>query len=253
MSIGIQDQLVYRFNLGVMLLKEILVFSVFLILWMNIYNGDQQIGNYSFAQIIIYYLAVSLLQLMANENIAWILSEDIEEGHILNFILKPLKSIWYFLSLNLGFKMSNLLILAPVYAILFIVLVFFHMITLQGIFWFIIFAFGSFLLGFYIFYFIGTLAFFTESSWGIIITWSIAGNFLGGNILPLDIFPDWLLHINNFLPFQYLFYIPAKTLSGDFQGIYTHLLLLLMWIGIFYTLGYLNWFLGTRKYEAYGN
>jgi ABC-2 type transport system permease protein len=109
-----------------------------------------------------------------------------------------------------------------------------------------------------LFLFIGSLllAVFLSSSFSMIMNlslfWTISGEgvvyiapaflmLLSGIIIPVPFFPEWIKPVINLLPFRGLIDIPIQIYLGqiDGQGIITHLLLQLSWIGLLLLAGHI--------------
>ncbi|OGY78984.1 MAG: hypothetical protein A3B74_03805 [Candidatus Kerfeldbacteria bacterium RIFCSPHIGHO2_02_FULL_42_14] len=251
-KLSIQNQIVYRFNITVFALKEVIVAFALIIFWHAVYQDGFTLGNFSFHSLVVYYLTVALMQLASSEGIAWNLIEDIQEGNILNFILKPLQSIWFFLARTIGGKIGQSFFLWPLLGFIFIGFWYFHLVTMLSIVAFFLFFILALLLSYFTYFLIAIIAFYTESSWAFILFWHFISSFLGGAFLPLDAFPLWLQHLSAFLPFQYLFYVPARFLAGDFENFWFALLIVFAWISIFALLSKFLWHIGIKSYEAYG-
>jgi ABC-2 type transport system permease protein len=78
--------------------------------------------------------------------------------------------------------------------------------------------------------------------------------FLSGAMLPLSILPAWILPVSNLLPFQYLGYIPSALASGTISIHHAplYLSMSIVWCLIFWMITKSIWFLGMRKYGAFG-
>ncbi|OGY81708.1 MAG: hypothetical protein A3F54_01445 [Candidatus Kerfeldbacteria bacterium RIFCSPHIGHO2_12_FULL_48_17] len=250
--LSFQDALAYRFNLVFLIFKEFLMLGVFVLLWSTIYSEGNSLAGFEFRDILLYYFGVSFISLSASDAVAWILSDDIRQGNVLNFILKPLRGFWYWFCINLGHRTGNGIFIIPLYVIGFCVLIFGHYLLLEAFLMYLVFVVGMFFLMFVVYFFLGTIAFFTDSAWGFILSWIFIAGFLGGRILPVDAFPQWLIKINAFLPFQYFYYVPARMLAGDFSHAGFFALMLIAWTVFFAAAGQSIWYYGLRRYEAYG-
>jgi ABC-2 type transport system permease protein len=76
----------------------------------------------------------------------------------------------------------------------------------------------AFLVSFSFDYFIGLLAFYTESTWGLSMTKEILVAVLSGALVPLQFFPDFLQKVLLLLPFQAIYYTPLMMVSKPDVG-----------------------------------
>ena len=76
----------------------------------------------------------------------------------------------------------------------------------------------AFVVSFSFDYFIGLLAFYTESTWGLSMTKEILIAVLSGALVPLQFFPDALQKVLLLLPFQAIYYTPLMLVSKPDVG-----------------------------------
>jgi ABC-2 type transport system permease protein len=82
--------------------------------------------------------------------------------------------------------------------------------------------------------FLGVFAFWLEDAKGLEFLYSKIVFTLGGMLVPLDIFPQWLHTICIYLPFSYIAYYPAKLFVGfDFTSFFKILSMEIVWITVF--------------------
>ena len=82
LNIGIQNQLVYRVNFLFRACFGLLPLIAMISVWRTIYRGhENDIGGYTLAQMISYYLVVTLVDMLTavNED-DWQIAADIREG-----------------------------------------------------------------------------------------------------------------------------------------------------------------------------
>src|SRR5437667_1833978 len=102
-NIGIKNNLTYRFNFLMRTLFGLIRLVAMLYVWRTIYEGKgagSTVGDYSLAQMISYYLLVTVVDALTavNED-DWQIAGDIKDGNISQFLLKPIDYLWYRLCL----------------------------------------------------------------------------------------------------------------------------------------------------------
>src|SRR5881392_1713691 len=110
-AIGIQNNLTYRFNFLARTLFGFIPLVAILYVWRTIYEGQGQgtVGNYSLAEMISYYLLVTIVDaLTAVNGDDWQIAADIKDGNISQFLLKPIDYLWYRLCLFLSGRLTYL-------------------------------------------------------------------------------------------------------------------------------------------------
>src|SRR5881392_1817969 len=114
-AIGIQNNLTYRFNFLARTLFGFIPLVAILYVWRTIYEGQGQgtVGNYSLAEMISYYLLVTIVDALTavNED-DWQIAADIKDGNISQFLLKPIDYLTYRLCLFLSGRVTYLAVAA---------------------------------------------------------------------------------------------------------------------------------------------
>src|SRR5882757_9233029 len=114
--VGLQSNLVYRVNFAVRGFFSFFHLIVVFILWSAAYAGNAGIGGFSFGQTFTYFVALIVVQFMIGAfNEDYQISEEIRNGLINQFLLKPVNYFAYRFSIYLAARLvTGLLILLPV-------------------------------------------------------------------------------------------------------------------------------------------
>src|SRR5712671_5006579 len=115
-NIGIQNNLTYRFNFLARALFGLIPLTAVIMLWRKIYAGkadDSVIASYTLAQMISYYLLVTIVDALTavNED-DWQIAADIKDGNISQFLLKPIDYLTYRLCLFFSGRVTYLAVAA---------------------------------------------------------------------------------------------------------------------------------------------
>src|SRR4051812_32146513 len=104
--IGLQSNLVYRWNFAVRGFFSMFHLAVVFILWGAAYRGTTDIGGFSFGQTLTYFLAMLVLQFFVGAfNEDYQISEEIRNGLINQFLLKPINYFLYRFSIFLAARL----------------------------------------------------------------------------------------------------------------------------------------------------
>jgi ABC-2 type transport system permease protein len=90
---------------------------------------------------------------------------------------------------------------------------------------------------------------------GLVILSMAIESVLGGQIFPLDLLPDWLFRISQYLPYYYQMYFPVAVFTGrlnDPAAAVTGLGIQACWVVIILALGQFLWRRGLRLHTAVG-
>ncbi len=259
LNVGIQNNLTYRFNFLARTLFGLIPLMAVLYLWRTIYGSNPAtvISSYSLAQMISYYLLVTVVDALTavNED-DWQIAADIREGNISPFLLKPIDYLWYRLCLFLSGRVTYVAVALLPLALFFLYLHQYLVLPVSGA------AFGFFLvslvltalLQFFMSYTMAMLAFWVlEVSTFIFILFAFE-YIASGHLFPLDILPAGLAHALNFTPFPYQLYFPVGVYMGKIAGadLWRGLAMQVFWVAAAFCLARFAWQRGIRKYAAFG-
>src|SRR3954463_302892 len=97
-TVGIQNNLTYRFNFLARTVFGFTPLMAIIFVWKAIYAGKEgaNVGAYSLPQMISYYLIVTIVDaLTAVSEDDWQIAADIKDGNISQFMLKPIDYLTY--------------------------------------------------------------------------------------------------------------------------------------------------------------
>jgi ABC-2 type transport system permease protein len=255
--IGLQSNLVYRWNFGVRSIFWFFQLLVVYILWGAAYRGHALIGGYSFPQTLTYFVIIFVLQFFIGAfNEDYQISEDIRNGLINQFLLKPINYFAYRLSVfaaarvvSGAFGVMALLVALPVFR---------GYLEMPHEAWRILLGVPAMaltaIIQFSIAYCFGLLAFSFLEIQGFVILSMAVETLLGGQIVPLDLLPPGVFNAVRYLPFFYQAYFPAAIFTGrqglDFalQG----LVIQAFWAFALVCLAEFVWKRGLRHHTAAG-
>jgi len=254
---GLQSNLVYRWNFGVRSIFWFFHLAVVYILWGAAYAANPTIGGYTFAQTLTYFVVIFVLQFFIGAfNEDYQISEDIRNGLINQFLLKPIHYYGYRLSVfaaarvvSGAFGIVALLVALPIFRGYIVIPHDWTLIALS-----IPAMCLTAIIQFSIAFCFGLLAFWFLEIQGFVILSMAVETLLGGQIVPLDLLPPAVFNVIRFLPFFYQAYFPAAILTGrkgvDFalQG----LAIQAFWAFVLVCLAEFVWRKGLKHHTAAG-
>ena len=259
-AVGIQNNLTYRFNFLARSLFGLVPLIAILYVWRTIYSGKGSggmVGSYSFAQMVSYYLLVTIVDALTavNED-DWQIAADIKDGNISQFLLKPIDYLWYRLCLFFSGRVTYLAVTAlPLAIFIFCLRKYFvlpHHAATLGVFFVSIALTG--LLQFFMSYVMAMLAFWVmEVSTFIFILFAFE-YIASGHLFPLDILPAPLASALYFTPFPYQLAFPISIYMEKITGVdlARGLAIQFGWVAASYALARFAWNRGIKKYAAAG-
>jgi ABC-2 type transport system permease protein len=260
LNIGIQNTLVYRVNFLFRAAFGLIPLLATIYLWRTIYEGKPggaSIAGYGLAQMISYYLIVTVVDALTavNED-DWAIAADIKDGNISQFLLKPIDYLRYrFCLFAAGRLIYTVVAVMPVALFIFCLREYFvapkDAATLG---WFALSLSLAGLLQFLMSYTMALLAFWVlEVATFIFILYAFE-YIAGGHLFPLDILPPAVAQALNFTPFPYLLYFPVSVYLGQATGEALRLGLMVqaLWVVAAYGVARIVWNRGIKKYSAVG-
>lgn len=256
--VGLQSNLIYRWNFAVRSVFSVFHLAVVFILWGAAFKTSPVIGGFDFKATLTYFVVLFALQFLVGAfNEDYQISEEIRNGLINQFLLKPINYYAYRLSIFAAARLvSGGIVLLP---ILLIVVPFFgHHLAFHWVLWRVALAIPAAALAamvqFTIAYCFGLLTFWFLEIQGFVILSMAIEAVLGGQMFPLDLLPAKLLLVAKYLPFYYQMYFPAAILTGrvDHAWAVRGLVVQLCWVVVLMGCSLLLWRRGLRRYTAVG-
>jgi ABC-2 type transport system permease protein len=210
--------MIYRFGFVFTVLGNVVYMGVSYYLWRSIYADATTLHGLTFDETFLYVALGSAVFILLKTYADWYISYEIREGIIAIYLTKPLDFQLYALFTSLGSVLMNLTAIT-VPTLLLLGLVF--RITPSpgpGLVLFPVSLLLAFFVNFSFDYFIGLLAFYTESTWGLSMTKEILVAVLSGALIPLQFFPDAIQRVLLLLPFQAIYYTPLMMVSKPNVG-----------------------------------
>jgi ABC-2 type transport system permease protein len=220
--------LVYRFGFLFTILGNIIYLGVAYYLWKSIYRYSDTIRGLTFDETFLYVGLGSAIFILLKTYADWIIHYEIREGMIAVYLTKPIDFQLYALAANFGSLLMGLTTVSIPTALI-LAFVFKVKVALGiGLLLFPISLLLAFLISFSIDYFVGVMAFYSESVWGLSITKEIIVTVFSGALIPLQFFPDAIQKILFWLPFQAIYHTPIMMITKADQGLNVFLPMLLI-------------------------
>lgn len=255
MQVAASNHLAYKLNFFLLILGPTVVFFfVKYSLWNAIFglSGTMSVQGYDLKGMLRYQGFVLVVSLLAQGYNSMNLAEDIRMGRISSYLIYPFQFWQFHLASFFGFQTIQVVLaaitiatlglsgvispLTPVALVQGILLS-----ALVGAFWFA----TSFV--------IGLVSFWLEETWVLRVMLLMITQFLSGAILPLELYPGWLVKTLQWTPFPYMTYAPVKIMAGEYGGsVAAAAATLVFWLIAVGFLGSFIWRKGLKLYTAAG-
>lgn len=257
-NLGLQSNLVYRWTFAVRGTLALVHLVVVFTLWGAVYATQGSVGGFDVRQTLTYFVVLLPLSfLIGASNEDYQISEEIRNGMINQFLLKPINYYAYRFSVFVAARLvTGGLALLPLLG----VLPFLWPSLAIPDDWPARLAYGlpamlmSAVIQFTIAYCFGLLTFWFLEIQSFVIMSMAVEMLLGGMMFPLDLMSAALYQISQYLPYYYMMYFPAAILTGriplaDLGGA---LALQAGWVVLLLAFGHLLWSRGLRRHTAVG-
>lgn len=227
--------------------------------WKSVFavSGKSTIGGLSFEQTMVYFFIVLFVDLSVRGSAqkVSVVAQEVYDGTLSRYLLYPAN---YF-----AFKISRILVFV-VLALIQMSFGYFLMGALIG-FENPMFEFNSILQGLVslvpalILYFLCSatlemVAFWAEGVWSLNVILRFVSGFLGGNFMPLAMFPEAWQKVLTALPFYSMVGFPAEAFMGrhSWQDVVSNLGLSALWTMVFLGFSFVLWRQGLKRFAGVG-
>jgi ABC-2 type transport system permease protein len=270
-QISINERLIYRGDFMLGTLMRFLPTLTQIFLWWAIYDvisdpasadsaagPDGTIAGYRYGDMVAYYLLVIISRAFSSmPGLTSGIANQIRNGEVKRFLIQPVDMQGCLLMQRIAHKLVYYLIATLPFALVFFLCRDFFVDgwpAADVMLVFVLSLMTSFLLGFYLEYCIGLVGFWFLEVTSLTFIYMLMNFLLSGHMFPLDLLPDTIRSVVDFLPFKYLAYFPAAVFLGKTRGaeMWEGLLIEIGWVLFFIILSRILWWRGVKRYSGFG-
>jgi len=253
--VGFVNTLAYRLRYYTGIVTYFIYVSVYYFIWKAIYANGKAIEGFDFGAMLTYVAVGWIIRSFYFNNIDQDLSQQVAEGKLAMDLIKPVNIQLMYVSQALGESIFRLgLLTAPTAAILLLVYPLKHPASWTH--------FGVFLasgvLAFFIVaainFAVGTLAIRLISILGLLRAKYFLLELFSGLLIPISFFPHSFQVALNFMPFQYISYVPLLIYLGKIQGrgLWQAIGMQVFWVAALLAIGHMMWKWSSQKITIQG-
>ena len=219
--ITIATQTAYLAEIAIRTVFLAMVLYIFVQLWTVTYEamGRQTVAGFSVAQMI-WYLVVTEAVMLSRPRVSREIDQDVRSGDVAYQLIRPYDYVLFRMAQYMGerlLRIGSCLLIGSALALLYVgpialspaALVAAGLVLLTG-------AAIDFLGAVAV----GLCAFWIEDTAPLQLLYDRAIMLLGGLLLPIELFPEWIGQILMALPFQLILYAPARmAVTGDLSSL----------------------------------
>ncbi len=253
--VGFVNTLAYRLRYYTGIVTYFIYVSVYYFIWKAIYEHSAEIEGFDFSQILTYIAVGWIIRSFYFNNIDQEIAYQVTEGRLAMDLIKPVNTQLMYVAQALGESLFRLGLLTVPTALI-LLLVYPIRRPSSGVNF--VGFFASVVLSFFIVaginFAIGTFAIRLKSILGLLRAKYFLLELFSGLLLPISFFPEILQKILNFLPFQYISYIPVLIYLGKLSGmgILRALGIQIFWVIALLAIGDAMWRWSSRKITIQG-
>ena len=252
----LQRLLAYRARVLVWLLLDVSTVAILPFFWLALYGGKDALNGFSRADIVTYYIIIGFIGLLDTSHVSRHTHESILQGTLSTPLVQPYSFILNKFTKENSYKVFSggfAFLLAPL-LLLFLPAYFFLPSSPRTIVWFCFFLLLSRLLSFFLEMMIGLGSFWLQETGALMQIRFLIEKTFAGQFAPLALFPPALRLVSSYLPFQYLYYIPAQVYLEKIPPtlLYHHAFVALMWVSAAFLSVLFLWKRGLYRYDGAG-
>ncbi len=251
----IKEYFAYRLNFILWRLRMFVSLIITFFLWNAVFDRQNQFGQYGKTALLSYILYANLIDNFVLGTRTSDVAGEINDGTIINYLLKPVSFFRYYLTrdladkiLNVGFALLEMLILVIYFKV--------PLVAPHSIFLFLVALASGTMISFYVNLMLSFIGFWTTEVWAPRFIFTILISFVSGSFFPLDLLPSALYRLLLLTPFPYLYYVPAQILIGRIEPtnplFYPQLVLSILWFLLSMFLAKKIWNTGMKQFSFWG-
>lgn len=250
------ETLTYRTSFVLYRVREVFQLVSLYFIWLFVTPEQGSFLGYTQSMMLTYVLLTALVGDLIFATRTTTIANDINQGLLVNFLIKPLSFLKYYFARDLGDKAMNITFSVLELSILLLLLqpTLFWQTNISILILFFLSIGMGILLHFFISVLLGFIGFWSNEGWGPRFIFYQMIAFFSGGLFPLDMLPKPIYSVFQFLPFTYLNFFPIKVYFGELSAfeLVKGFLICGLWIGVLYYLVQVVWRKGLKSYTAQG-
>ncbi len=255
LKLSIKEYFAYRLSFILWRVRMFLSILITFFLWNSVFDKNASFAHYGKGSMLSYILFANVISNFVLGTRTTDIASEINDGTIINYLLKPLAFFKYYLTKDIADKLLNTFF---VFFEMSIIIFLFKppLIFPTNLLMALIFLVNGVFISFFINLILSFIGFWTNEVWAPRFLFIMLVSFLSGSFFPLDILPQPLFLILIATPFPYLFYLPTKFLLGDagVKPIFIYLMIFFsfLWLFLSWQLAKFMWNKGLKTFSFWG-
>ncbi|MBU1142414.1 MAG: ABC-2 family transporter protein [Firmicutes bacterium] len=254
---SMMNMFIYRGTIWLWMLVDVFQFAMMVFLWKSVYQFNDVISGFTFKEMLVYFLLTNVFFVFTEVDAVFAMSEEIKEGRISLYLVKPISYKVRLFAETLGRAISVLLIMLPIAfgmgLVLTLIFDIVWTITIVQVLVAVLYLPLIFFLMFEFSFFFGTLVIHTSNEFGLVIFMSVFTRVVSGQLIPLSFYPQFLFNIVEYIPFRFISYPPLILLDKvSIHDAFIGLIILAAWVVGFKIINYFVYKASIKKMVVFG-
>lgn len=257
-SLTVKEYFVYRLNFILWRVRVFINLLILFFLWSSVFEKNPQFGSYSRDSMLSYIIYANIISNFVLGTRTPEIAGYINDGKIINDLLKPVSFFTYYFTRDLADKAVNMFFFF--FELALIILLFHPNIHLpKNIILGIIFLTNGVLISYFANLLLSFIGFWTTEVWSPRFLFMMLLFFVTGSYFPLDLLPAPIFYLLSLTPFPYFFYLPTKVLLTNITAeqfatvsIYQLAFFSFFWVFITWYLAKFAWVKGNKSFSFWG-
>lgn len=245
----------FRAQAVIWILFDLFTIGGFPFIFLSILSKGDSLDGWDRPSIVTYYVMIALFT-----NLIWMhpevnMSNQIREGKITNFLIKPHSYFLYQFLRESAWKVMRVSFFMPILALITVLTrEFISIPSPSAVLHAAVLIPGAIAIIFMIGFLVASSAFWIEENSTVLsVFWMLSSTF-SGFYIPLDLLPSVFEQFSKLLPWRYAVYDPIAMLAGRTATMqFSHIFVgQIAWVIILYLLYRFIWYLGLKRYSSVG-
>lgn len=242
----------YRLSFVLWRVRMFISLLVTFFLWFSAFDRNTTFGTYNKTSMLSYILLANLIGNFVMGTRTIDVAGEINDGTIINYLLKPISFFKLYFSRDVADKVINLAFAFIETAIVIFTLKIQIVIPHNLVLGFLLLISGT-LISFFLSLLLSFIGFWTTEVWAPRFLFLMIVFFLSGTYFPLDLLPKPVYTLLLLTPFPYLYYLPTKVFLGTIDSnIWTEITISFIWLFLIYKFALWAWKTGTKQFSFWG-
>ncbi len=256
-TLNLKERLVYRMRTFIWICLDVSSVAIFPFLWLAIFAERETIAGLTRADIVTYYILTAFIGLCTSSHSGEFIRANIRDGRLSQYLVKPASFLLGQFMKDAGYKIIGVVTGLVLFLLLLLITPKFILLpaSLASASSFVFFLLVARILAFCFQAITGLAAFWLGHIGAAMQIRYFLEKVFGGEFAPLVLFPVILQKTAAWLPFQYLFYVPAQAYLGKIpiHELLSTMIQAVIWVILFIAIVAGMWQRGIRQYDGAGS